>query len=157
MALSFHTKVGAGLLERDLQLSALDEPAQDLLGRATRIGAEQGLGAELVLGIADQHPAHRDNRHPAMAPDGGCCAEFNEALALAVPALDQHRLPARGGASQQLGQVREPGLLGAGSAVGSGQPGRCRIVERRIEPQARDAGDLVEGETRPSSALRNPA
>jgi len=38
LALGLDTEVGAGFLERDLQLPALDEPAQDLPGRATRIG-----------------------------------------------------------------------------------------------------------------------
>ncbi|WP_342669137.1 hypothetical protein [Belnapia moabensis] len=113
----------SGFLEGDFQLPALDEPAQDLIGRAVQVGAQQGLRGELLLGIADQHPADRHDGHAALTPDGGCGADFDLTLAFAVPALDHDWLPARVGAPQHLGQVRKPAALGAGPAGGSGRPG----------------------------------
>jgi hypothetical protein len=85
--------------------------------------------------IVDQDPA---DRHSAMKPYGSGRADLDVALAFTVPAGDQHALPARIDADQHLRQVEPPRPSGTWPTVGAGQPGWRRIVERGIEPQARD-------------------
>lgn len=46
LALGLDAEMGTGLLERDLQLPTLDEPAHDLIRRAMEVGAQQGLRGE---------------------------------------------------------------------------------------------------------------
>jgi hypothetical protein len=71
LPLRLHAEVLPCFLEGDLQLPALDEPRQDLLGRRLRVGAEQGLRLELAPRIADQHPAEGHRRQAAVIPHGG--------------------------------------------------------------------------------------
>ena len=52
--MGFHAKMVAHLLERDLDLPALDEPAQDLNRVAGLVGAKQGLRIEPVQRVAHE-------------------------------------------------------------------------------------------------------
>jgi hypothetical protein len=70
-ALGLNAEMPSGLLKRDFELPAQHEPGEDLLGCGVQVGAEQGLGGEGALGVADQDPAQRDRRHAAVVPDGG--------------------------------------------------------------------------------------
>src|SRR3954463_13622123 len=56
LPLGLDTEVVADLSERDLQLPALREPAEDLQRLSRRVGAEQGLRVEPPTGVAQQHP-----------------------------------------------------------------------------------------------------
>ena len=87
LALGLHAQVGTHLLKEpapylirgDLQLPAQDKPFQDL-GRVRRwVGAQQGLGGEGALGIADQHPANEDGRLAGAVPDCRLRREFHRA------------------------------------------------------------------------------
>ena len=80
-----HAQMGSNFLEGCLQLPPQHKPLQDL-GRACRwVGAEQGLGVEGALGIADQHPAHGDGRFARAVPDGGLGGEFHAAGGAVIP------------------------------------------------------------------------
>ena len=62
LALRFHPEVVAHLAEGDLELPALDKPAQDLHGILGGVGAQQSLRIKAAKRIAHQHPA--DARKP---------------------------------------------------------------------------------------------
>ena len=65
MPLRFHADVVAHLSERDLDMPALDKPAQDLSEVLGLVGAEQSLGVELAQRVANENPPYRDDGHPA--------------------------------------------------------------------------------------------
>src|SRR5918995_5798772 len=58
MPLGFEPEALASLLERSLHLPAFYEPRDDPLRIGIEICAQQSLGFELLLWIADQYPAH---------------------------------------------------------------------------------------------------
>lgn len=138
LALRFHPEVVAHLAERDFQLPALNEPAQDLHRILGEVGAQQSLRLEPTKGIAHQHPADRDNRHPAVTPDGGGGADLDDALPAAIPTRYCDAFPWCGRVGQHLGQGRQALALGPGSSVGAGQAGWCRVVEGGVKAQAGD-------------------
>jgi hypothetical protein len=72
LALGLDAGVVACLAEGDLNLPALDEPADDLQRLLRGVGAKQCLRIEAFAGIAQQqHPTDRHDRHAAVAPDSG--------------------------------------------------------------------------------------
>ena len=88
-----HAQVGSHLLKEpapylirgNFQLPAQDKPFQDL-GRFRRwVGAQQGLGGEGALGIADQHPANEDWRLAGAVPDCRLGGEFHGAGGAVIP------------------------------------------------------------------------
>ena len=85
LALGLHAQVGPHLLKGDLQLPAQDKPFQDLGRVRRRVGAEQGLGVEDALRVADQHPAQEYRRLAGAVPDRGLGGEFHGAGGAVVP------------------------------------------------------------------------
>ena len=73
------------LIRGDLQLPTQDKPLQDLGRVCGWVSAEQGLGIEDALGVADQHPADGDGRFARTVPDGGLGREFHDAGRAVVP------------------------------------------------------------------------
>lgn len=71
--------------ECDFELPALDKPVDDPEWVAGGIGAKQGLWIEASMGIAQQHPADRHDRHTAVIPDSGGGMDLHEALTLTIP------------------------------------------------------------------------
>ena len=146
LPLGLHTEVVAELTERDLQLPALREPADDPQRLLRHIGAEQGLWVEAPTGVAQQHPADRHDWQATMAPDGGIGAELHHALALAIPVGHGQALPNRGLVGQHLGQGRQALALGAGPSPGLGLAWWGRLIECRVKAQAGDAGHVLPDE-----------
>lgn len=123
VALGFDVQVIAHVAERDLHLRALHEPVRNLGGVMSRIGAQQGLRAEPAGRVAHQHPADRDDGHPAVAPDSGGGADLDAALAT-------------GGSADGLpgamvgGRPFVPGSRGGAGSQGE-HPGAGRLRRRR--------------------------
>ena len=101
LALRLHSQVVAHFAELDLDLPALDEPAQNLDGIAGLVVAEQGPRVELAERVTHRHPEDRDDRHPAMPTDGGAGADLDVAFAASIPA--RHHDTSLG-----LGRVGQP-------------------------------------------------
>ena len=107
LTLGLDAKMGSGFLERDLDLPALHEPAQDLLRRAGEAGAQQSLRLEPAERIAHQHPADRHDWQAGVTPHGGGRAELDDAFTHAIPSGHHHLLPPCVKAGQDVGQVRQ--------------------------------------------------
>jgi hypothetical protein len=116
LALGLQAEVAAGLFPGHFQLPAQHEPGEDLFGRGVQVGAEQGLGGEGALRIADQDPAQRHRRQAAVVPDGGVRRHFYGALALAVPVRYGHARPVGLRVVGHGRQRRQPLALAAGPA-----------------------------------------
>lgn len=147
LALSLDAEMVAHLAEGDLRLPALHEPANELQGIASRVGAEQGLRVEAVLGIAQQHPPDRQDQQAGVAPNGGGGTDLDHALPLAVPGGHDHPLPARAPIHQHVGEPRQACTLGAWASNRPGPAWRRWLVQGRVEPQARDAGQVLAGKS----------
>src|SRR5436190_17289692 len=70
MALGFEPEALAGLLERGLHLPAFYEPRDHPLRISIEVRAQQTLGFELLLWVADQYPAHGHGGQARRVPDG---------------------------------------------------------------------------------------
>ena len=86
LPLRLDAEMGAHLLESDLDAPAAHEPGHNLHRVSRKVGAEQRLGLEAVLGIADQHPADRHDGQAAMTPHGGGRGDLDGVLTRAIPA-----------------------------------------------------------------------
>ena len=85
LALGLHAQVAPDLLKGNFQLPAQDKPFQDLGRVRCRVGAQQGLGVEGALGVADQHPANEDRRLAGAVPHRRLRTEFHRAGGAVVP------------------------------------------------------------------------
>src|SRR4051794_2772415 len=72
LPLRLDAEMSARLLEGHLDLPALYEPFDDLGRVLCEIGAEQRLGQEAMLGVADQNPSDRHRRKAGMVPTAVC-------------------------------------------------------------------------------------
>jgi site-specific DNA recombinase len=130
------------------ELPALDEPADDLERVAVGIGAEQGLRVEAALGVAQQHPTDRDDRHAAVTPDGSDGVDLHDALARAIPARHRDALPGRGCLGDYSGECGQALALGPGTPNRARRARWCWLVEGRIQPEAGDADQAPAGQRR---------
>ena len=94
LALGLDAQVGPHLVEGHFELPAQDEPGEDLLGIGFEVGTEQGLGGELLQGVANQDPADGHGREARRVPERRLGADRNRTIPLAVPARDREA-PAR--------------------------------------------------------------
>ena len=62
--------MGAGLFKGGFDRPALDEKGQHLLGCNSLVGAKQGLGWELSVGLFDQQPADGHRGQSGVIPYG---------------------------------------------------------------------------------------
>ena len=139
LALGLHTQRGAGLLPRDFQAPPEDKPRQNLDRVHRQVGAQQGLGLEVGLRIAHQHPANRQWRHARVRPQSRRSSDLHHALPVAIPAADRHRGPACRHIAQPWGQ-RGPALaLQTRPAILSWLAGWSGLIQGGIQPQAGDA------------------
>src|SRR5215203_1551001 len=143
LPLRLDAEVGAGLLEGHLHLPASHKPGDDLGGVSREVGAKQSLGRKAVLGIADQDPADRHNRQARVSPDRRGGRDLDPARARPVPAQHDERLPRRALVRENLGQGGQPYPLRAWATDCAWQAGWSRIVEGRVQPQARYGGDAA--------------
>ena len=137
LALGLHTQVGADFSEGYFQLPTQHKPLDDLDGIGVGVGAEQGLGLEPGLGVADQHPADGYRRLAGDVPEGGVGGQCHGAGMAAIPG---HRRCGPGGVGmmQQLYQGGLSGADDAGPSPLTGLAGWRRMVETGIQTQAGD-------------------
>src|SRR4051794_35866704 len=83
-----------------------------------------------------------------MAPDGGSGTDLDHPNALAVPAWYRDPHPARVLVGQDIRKVRQPCALGARTPDYLWSTRRRRFVQRRVEPQARDADKIMPSQCR---------
>ena len=153
LALGLYSQVGPHLLKSDLQLPAKHKPFQDLGRVRCRAGAQQGLGSEGLLGVADQHPANDRRGLAGAVPDRRLGGDFHHAGGAVVPGN-------RGTGPSYLGLVKDLGLVKEGfqrgtpwafqrrAAVLTWLTGRRWRIEGRVQTQSGDEGDrFTEGLT----------
>jgi len=90
-----HAEMVSDLVEGHLQLPPLHKPGDDLLGTSIQVSAEEGLGWEGVLGIADEHPAGGNGRHVGSIPDRPVGDDLNGTIPHAIAAGHRDGRPAR--------------------------------------------------------------
>src|SRR5271168_5114749 len=134
-----------GFLEGDLDLPAVDEPADDLDRVRLEVGAEEGLGFHLVLGLpfglTDEDPADRNGREAAVIPEGGACRDLDGAVGPAIPERDGEALPERCRILEDLHEPRHAAALDGWTSAAFWL--RLREVEQsRIQAQACDDGGM---------------
>src|SRR5215207_103130 len=93
MPLSLKPQALTHLLKSCLHLPTPYKPGDDPLGSGVEIGAQQSLGLELLLGIADQDPTQRNGWQPRAVPDRRGRSHLDGALPAAIPVSDLGRLP----------------------------------------------------------------
>jgi hypothetical protein len=123
-------------LEGRLHPPTQDEPPKDLLGSGTKIGAEQGLGFELSLRIAHQHPAYGNGWQSRAVPDRSRRCHFHGALPTPVPVVHHDRRPDGGRIFSDDRKVWETFALQARAAQLPCSARWSRSVERSVQAQA---------------------
>src|SRR5689334_16235117 len=136
LSLSFDTKMSTDFLKRHLHLPTLDEEGHYLSRGQAQISRQQGLRAEFVLRVANQHPADRYRRHAGVIPDGGRRRDFYRPLRFPIPARDDHRGPGGGRVLQDLVQGGQALPFQTWSSHLAGGSLGSRVVERGIQAQA---------------------
>src|SRR3954471_4044976 len=135
LALGLDAEVATDLGEGDLDAPAANEPAQDIERIGGKIGAQEGLRAELILAVAHQHVADRDVV-AGMRPDSGAADDLDLALCAAIPACDPQAVPACVAARQLLRQVRQAATEDARTADPRPVLGRRRLEQAGVQAQA---------------------
>src|SRR5215210_3849790 len=143
MALGFEPEALAGLLERGLHLPAFHEPRDDPLRIGVEVRAQQSLGFELLLWVADQHPAHGNGGQARGVPYCRFRDDLHRALCAAIPVAHRDGPPGRLRVFDYLREVRKPRALETRPTHLSRIAGRSRLVECGVEPKASDEGDGV--------------
>src|SRR5215213_1145454 len=103
-------------LEGRLYLPTRDKPPKDLLGPGTEISAEQGLGGESALRIADQYPAYGHGWRSRAVPDRRGTSHLHSAFPTTVPVVHSGGRPGGGRILGDYCQVRQAFALQARSA-----------------------------------------
>jgi len=124
-------------------LPAQDKPLDNLPGFSFQVCAQEGLGLELALRIADQHPANGQGRQTAVKPDCRLRDDLDHALALAIPVPDRDALPARLGIGRNGYQSRQALPFLARAALRTGFALRGRFVQRGVQPQPDNQAELA--------------
>ncbi len=107
LALGLEAQMLANFMEGDFQLPSENEPFHDLHRLDVQVRAQQGLGLELALRVADQHPTNRHDRLTAMPPNRGAGNNFNNPPTCSIPLRDGGALPARLHVRGHLDQSRQ--------------------------------------------------
>jgi len=87
-ASGFDSQVVADLVECHLQLPPQDEPGHDLGRGGVEVRAEESLGREGVVGVADEDPANGDGRVAGAVPQRRVGDDLDGPVGLAVPERD---------------------------------------------------------------------
>src|SRR5918995_4409645 len=124
------------LWEGRLHLPTQDKPPKDLLEPATEFGAQQGLGGELFLRIADQYPAYGYGRQTRAVPDCSGRSHLHGALPTTVPVIHSGGRPGGGRILGDDRKVWQAFTLQARSAYLPNSAWWGRTVERGIQAQA---------------------
>ncbi len=105
LALRLHAQMCTYLVKGDLYCPAQDKPLHNLDRLCLLIGAEQGHGLVLALGVANEHPADRHRRNGGLIPESRASGNFHLTRRSPIPG-QRVFLPLRcgiGEASRQLG------------------------------------------------------
>src|ERR687889_1389848 len=116
-------------LEGRLYLPAQDEPPKDLLRVGTKIGAQQGLGFELSLGISHQYPAYGHGGQSRAVADRSRRSHLHGTLSATVPVFHGGWRPNGGRILGHKRQVRQAFALKTRSSYLPCSAGWGRIVE----------------------------
>jgi len=136
-ASGFDSQVVADLVECHLQLPPQDEPGHDLGRGGVEVRAEESLGREGVVGVADEDPANGDGRVAGAVPQRRVGDDLDGPVGLAVPERDGQGGPDRGRITQACCEGGEPRPDDAGAALlfwdaGGGGANRRASRRRRV-------------------------
>src|SRR5215213_5494597 len=123
-------------LEGRLHLPAQDKPPKDLLRVGTKIGAQQSLGGESTLRIADHYPAYGHGGQSRAVPDCSGRSHLHGALPTTVPVIHSGGRPGGGRILGDDRKVWETFALQARPAYLPSSAWCGRIVERCVQSQA---------------------
>src|SRR5215207_6462408 len=143
MPLRLKAQTLAHFLEGRLHLPASNKPRDDLPRLGVEVGAQQGLGLELLLRVSDQHPTQRYGRQAGAVPECRIRDHLHSALLFAIPVCNHDRLPAGRGVFSDNREVRQALTLESGPSYLAGIPWRAWFVEGSIQVQAGDEGDRL--------------
>ena len=137
LTLSLHAEVSADFVERDFHLPTLWKPFHDLLGGNGEIGAQQGLGLELLPWVADDDPTNGHGRLSGVRPHRGPGSDFDQAFLFAIPLMHRELLPTSAFIFGNLFQSRQAFALLA-RATHLVRSILSRLVQRGVHAKADD-------------------
>src|SRR5215213_4373036 len=143
MPLGFEPEALAGLLECGLHLPAFHEPRDHPLRIGIEVGAQQSLGFEVLLWVADQYPAHGNGGQARGVPERRFRDDLNRALCTAIPVAHVDGPPGRLWVFDYPREGRKALALKAGSSHLVRLAWWGRLVEGGVQPKASDEGDGV--------------
>jgi hypothetical protein len=147
--LGFAPERSADCLERALDGPAPHQPTHDGQRALGEIRTQPGWGIEALSRVADQHPANRPGGPAGVMPKRGTGANFDDAIAFAVPARHQQALPARAFTRSNRAPGGPPLSLLARATVRAGSADGSRVLARRRPTPAGHDGDARSHQSRP--------
>src|ERR1044071_37644 len=138
LPLRFHSKMCAGFFKRHFHRPTPHKPREYLLRGLICIGRKKSLRVELALWVTNQHPADFHCWQPAVIPDGCLCANLYLTTTFSIPVIKLKLRPLPPAIIERLLQRWSPRAFQPRTPLLSSLPLRGRIIERSIQPQARD-------------------
>src|SRR5215210_1681307 len=143
MSLRLKTQALTYFLKSGFHLPAPHKPGDYLFRIGIEIGAQQSLGSELFLQVADQEPTQGHGGKSRAVPDGGIRDDLNRTFCATIPVGYRDRRPESGGIFGNYREVGQTLTFEAGPSYLLGVVSWSRLVESSVQAQAGNEGDRI--------------